>query len=168
MRGALIGGYAGTWVDGDLLSGVVLSNEQLAAHGASLGPGVVLLLSEHACPVAETARVARWLAGQSTRQCGPCVHGLDTLAITVEKIACGIGQARAGQRIERLASLTARRGACGHPDGAVKLVLSALETFEAEFADHARHGVCDGCARAPEMPMPSQAVSQVASHGTRR
>ncbi len=108
VRGALIGGYAGSWVAGELLNGVALSNEHLAAHGASLGAGVVLLLSEHACPVAETARVARWLAGQSTRQCGPCVHGLDALATTIEEIAGGIAQAESGAAIERLASLTAR------------------------------------------------------------
>ena len=79
VRGALLGGYAGAWVGSERLNGVALSNEHLAPHGASLGAGVVLLLSEEACPVAETARVARWLAGQSTRQCGPCVHGLDAL-----------------------------------------------------------------------------------------
>ncbi len=168
VRGALLGGYAGSWVAGELLNGVALSNEHLAAHGASLGAGVVLLLSEHACPVAETARVSRWLAGQSTRQCGPCVHGLDALATAVEEIAGGIAHARAGQRIERLASLTARRGACGHPDGAVNLILSALETFEAEFAEHARHGPCEGCARPPELPMPQRPVSQDASRGVRR
>jgi NADH:ubiquinone oxidoreductase subunit F (NADH-binding) len=166
VRGALLGGYAGSWVAGELLNGVALSNEHLAAHGASLGAGVVLLLSEHACPVAETARVGRWLAGQSTRQCGPCVHGLDALATTIEEIAEGVAQARAGQRIERLASLTARRGACGHPDGAVNLVLSSLETFQAEFAEHARHGPCDRCALPPELPMPERPVSQETSRLT--
>jgi NADH:ubiquinone oxidoreductase subunit F (NADH-binding) len=160
VHGALLGGYAGSWVAGGLLDGVALSNEHLGAHGASLGAGVVLLLSEHACPVAETARLARWLAGQSTRQCGPCTHGLDALAMTVEEIAGGIAQARAGQRIERLASLTARRGACGHPDGAVNLILTALETFEAALAEHARDGPCDDCARPPELPMPERPVSQ--------
>jgi NADH:ubiquinone oxidoreductase subunit F (NADH-binding) len=168
LRGALLGGYAGSWVDGDLLNGIALSNEHLAPHGASLGAGVVLLLSEHVCPVAETVRVARWLAGQSTRQCGPCAHGLDALAMTVQEIAGGIAQARAGRRIERLASLTARRGACGHPDGAVNLILSSLETFKAEFAEHARHGPCDGCARPPELPMPHRAVNQDALRETRR
>jgi NADH:ubiquinone oxidoreductase subunit F (NADH-binding) len=166
VHGALIGGYAGSWIAGELLNGIALSNEHLAAHGASLGAGVVLLLSEHACPVTETARAARWLAGQSTRQCGPCTHGLDTLATTIEEIARGIAQARAGQRIERLASLTARRGACRHPDGAVNLILSALETFERQFAEHARHGPCDGCARPPELPMPERQISQETSRGT--
>jgi NADH:ubiquinone oxidoreductase subunit F (NADH-binding) len=167
VHGALVGGYAGSWVAGELLNGVSLSNEHLAAHRASLGAGVVLLLSEHACPVAETARVARWLAGQSTHQCGPCVHGLDALATTIEEIAGGIAPTRAGQRIERLASLTARRGACGHPDGAVNLTLSALETFQAEFAEHARHGPCDCCARPPELPLPERPVSQDTSRGIR-
>jgi NADH:ubiquinone oxidoreductase subunit F (NADH-binding) len=164
-RGALIGGYAGSWVLGEVFDGIALSNEHLAAHGASLGAGVVLLLSEHACPVAETARVARWLAGQSTRQCGPCVHGLDALATVIEEIAGGVAETRAWRRIERLASLTARRGACGHPDGAVNLILSAVEAFEAGFAEHARHGPCDGCARPPELPMPERPVSREASRG---
>ncbi len=160
LRGVLVGGYAGAWVGAPHLEGVALSNEHLAPHGASLGAGVVLLLSEHACPVAETARVARWLAGQSARQCGPCVHGLDALATTLEELAGGVAGARVAQRIDRLASLIARRGACGHPDGALNPILSALETFQAEFADHARHGPCDACSRPGELPLPDRPVSE--------
>jgi NADH:ubiquinone oxidoreductase subunit F (NADH-binding) len=159
VRGALLGGYAGTWIAAEQLRGVALSKEHLAPHRATLGAGVVLLLSEDACPVAETARVARWLADQSTRQCGPCVHGLDAMAGTIEEIAAGVAQANAPQRLDRLASLVARRGACGHPDGAVNLILSSLEAFQTEFADHARHGPCEGCARPPELPLPSRPVS---------
>jgi NADH:ubiquinone oxidoreductase subunit F (NADH-binding) len=158
VRGVLVGGYAGTWIAADLLRGLALSAEHLAPHRATLGAGVVLLLSEQACPVAETARVARWLAGQSTRQCGPCVNGLDALAATVEEIAAGIAGARVSERVERLASLVARRGACGHPDGALNLILSSLEAFQGEFADHARHGSCEGCARPAELPLPQRPV----------
>jgi len=153
VRAALVGGYAGTWIGTERLRGLALSNEHLAPHGATLGAGVVLLLSEHACPVAETARVARWLAGQSARQCGPCVHGLDALASTVEQIASGVAEARATQRIDQLAALVRRRGACGHPDGSANLILSAVDTFAQEFADHARHGPCEGCARPAELPL---------------
>ena len=63
------------------------------------------------------------------------------------------------QRVERLASLTARRGACAHPDGAVNLILSSLEVFAPEFAEHARQGPCDACARASELPPPNRPVS---------
>jgi NADH:ubiquinone oxidoreductase subunit F (NADH-binding) len=159
VHGALVGGYAGSWIAGRLLSGVALSNEHLAPHGASLGAGVVLLLSADACPVAESARLARWLAGQSTRQCGPCVHGLDALASTLEELAGGIAGARVGARIGQLTALISRRGACGHPDGALKVILSALDVFEAEFAEHARHGPCAACSRAPELPLPERPLS---------
>jgi NADH:ubiquinone oxidoreductase subunit F (NADH-binding) len=153
-RAVLLGGYGGAWVDGERIGELALSNEHLAPHGASLGAGVVLLLSEHACPVAEIARVARWLAQESAGQCGPCVYGLDALAAKVQEIAGGVAPADATQRIVRLASLARGRGACRHPDGAVNFVLSALRTFAPEFADHAAHGRCDACARPAELPLP--------------
>jgi NADH:ubiquinone oxidoreductase subunit F (NADH-binding) len=163
VRAALLGGYAGAWISGELLQSVALSKEHLAPHGATLGAGIVLLLSAEACPVAETARLSRWLAEQSARQCGPCIHGLDALATTIAQVGAGDAGGHALQRIDRLASLTARRGACAHPDGAVNLILSALEVFEGEFADHARHGPCDGCSRPPELPLPHRPVSDVPS-----
>ncbi len=163
LRGALIGGYAGAWIGGELLRGVALSNEHLASHGASIGAGVVLLLSEDACPVAETARLARWLAGQSARQCGPCRHGLDAMAMSIEALAAGGADARGTQRIERLASLVQGRGACRHPDGTVNVLLSALEAFNAQFTDHARHGACELCDRAPELPLPLRPLDETPS-----
>jgi NADH:ubiquinone oxidoreductase subunit F (NADH-binding) len=153
-RALLLGGYGGNWIDGRLLRGVSLSDEHLAAHSASLGAGVVFLLSADACPVAETARVTRWLASQSAGQCGPCVNGLSSIATSVEEIADGIAPADAPQRIARLAALVRRRGACGHPDGAARFVTSALDAFAPELADHARHGPCDGCAHPGELPLP--------------
>jgi NADH:ubiquinone oxidoreductase subunit F (NADH-binding) len=153
-RALLIGGYGGSWIGGELLAGIRLSDEHLACHGAAVGAGVLLLLSEDACPVAETARAARWLADQSARQCGPCVHGLDAIATTVAQVARGVPPARAGDRISQLAALVRGRGACRHPDGAANFVLSAIETFAAEFSDHARRGLCAACARSTELPLP--------------
>jgi NADH:ubiquinone oxidoreductase subunit F (NADH-binding) len=163
-RALLVGGYGGSWIGGEFLHGVALSDEHLAPHGASLGAGVVLLLSQDACPVAETARVARWLAGQSAGQCGPCVHGLDAIATSVEEIADGLAEGNATQRIKRLATLVRRRGACGHPDGAARLVTSALDAFGPEFAGHARHGPCEGCARPGELPLPVHHSTATPTH----
>lgn len=154
-RALLVGGYGGSWIGGELLPGVALSDEHLAAHGATLGAGVVALLSDDACVVAETARVARWLANQSSGQCGPCVYGLDAIATSVEELASGVRTGNAAQRIARLAALVRRRGACGHPDGAARFVTSALETFAPELSEHAQHGPCDACVRAAELPLPS-------------
>jgi NADH:ubiquinone oxidoreductase subunit F (NADH-binding) len=163
-RALLVGGYGGSWIGGEFLHGVALSDEHLAPHGASLGAGVVLLLSHDACPVAETARVARWLAAQSSGQCGPCVHGLDAIATSLAEIAGGLAQGNATQRIARLAALVRRRGACGHPDGAARFVTSALDAFAPEFADHARHGPCEGCARPGELPLPVRHSAVASTH----
>jgi NADH:ubiquinone oxidoreductase subunit F (NADH-binding) len=157
LRAVLVGGYAGAWVSDQHLQGLALSDEHLAPHGASLGAGVVLALSEETCPARETARLARWLAGQSTRQCGPCVHGLDALASTIEQIVAGNVEATALRRVRSLASLVARRGACGHPDGAANVTLSALDAFAAELAEHARYGPCDRCSQPAELPLPARA-----------
>jgi NADH:ubiquinone oxidoreductase subunit F (NADH-binding) len=154
VRAVLLGGYAGTWFDGAAISGLALSNDHLAGHQASLGAGIAVVLSEEACPVAETSRVASWLAEQSAGQCGPCVHGLDAIAGAIEELAAGAASAGAAQRIARWSALSTGRGACRHPDGAVRFITSALTVFAEEFADHARHGPCDACARAPELPLP--------------
>jgi NADH:ubiquinone oxidoreductase subunit F (NADH-binding) len=155
VRAVLLGGYGGTWLDGGSTPELALSKDHLAAHGASLGAGVIVVLSQEACPVAETARVTRWLAGQSAGQCGPCVNGLDALAGAIEEVARGVASAGVGQRIARWSALAKGRGACVHPDGAVGFIASALAVFAEELSDHARHGPCEACARAPELPLPS-------------
>jgi NADH:ubiquinone oxidoreductase subunit F (NADH-binding) len=154
LRALLVGGYAGAWVDGGLLRGVALSDEHLAPHGASLGAGVIVLLSSEACPVAELTRLTRWLAAQSARQCGPCLFGLDAIASTMEQLTLGAAGPRAQQRLASLGALVRGRGACSHPDGAARLVTSSLEVFRDELADHARHGPCAGCERPSELPRP--------------
>lgn len=154
VHGALLGGYGGAWLGAGELAEARLADESLAPHGAALGAGVVLLLSERTCPVAEVARVARWLATQSAGQCGPCVHGLGAIAEVLQYVAGRGAAADANRRLEQLASLVRRRGACAHPDGAARMLLSALRAFPAEFADHAQYGACDNCLRPSELPLP--------------
>ena len=162
-RAALFGGYSGTWIDGRALSGLALSDEHLAPHYASMSAGVIVLLSSDACPVAETARVTRWLARQSARQCGPCIHGLDALADTLGQVASGAADRGFARRTEQLVGLVQRRGACSHPDGSARFVMSALEVFAEELADHAQHGTCEACLRPAELPLPVRARSAVAA-----
>lgn len=159
VRAALFGGYAGTWVDGRALPTLALSDEHLAPHSATVGAGVVVLLSADACPVAESARVTRWLARQSARQCGPCIHGLEALAGTLGEVASGAADHRFEQRAEQLAALVSRRGACSHPDGSARFAMSALDVFAQECVDHARHGTCEACLRPAELPLPVRARS---------
>ena len=53
------------------------------AIDAALGCGVVVALPASACPVAETVRVAIYLATETANQCGPCVNGSAAIARTL-------------------------------------------------------------------------------------
>jgi NADH:ubiquinone oxidoreductase subunit F (NADH-binding) len=104
------------------------------------------------CGLAETARVARYLAGESAGQCGPCVFGLPAVADALETVAASRPDARrALERLPRLAAQIAGRGACSHPDGAVRLADSALRVFAPEVEFHLR-GVCRAEHREPLLP----------------
>jgi len=142
VQAYLIGGYIGTWISAREAEGLVLSNAALRPLGASLGARAIVALPETACGVAETARVAGYMADQSAGQCGPCVLGLDAIAGGMERIAHGDGSQLAD--IQRWLGLVAGRGECRHPDGAAKLVASALTVFEDEIARHVHARKCTG------------------------
>ncbi len=156
VRAILVGGYAGTWIDGAALDEMTLDDGWLVPRQASTGAGVIALLGERSCGVFETVRVARWLAAESAGQCGPCVHGLVAIATQLERLAWG-GEAGAEQEVLRLASVIRGRGACRHPDGTLRFVASALQVFAEEWADHARHGACESCGGEPALPLPGAA-----------
>jgi NADH:ubiquinone oxidoreductase subunit F (NADH-binding) len=136
----LIGGYFGTWADLAVAGPLPFSAEGLSAVAGSPGAGLVAALPADVCGVAETARVARYLADESAGQCGPCVFGLGSLAGALEDLAAGRRYESA--RLRRWMARTEGRGACHHPDGAVRMVRSALAVFGAEIDRHAQGGCC--------------------------
>jgi NADH:ubiquinone oxidoreductase subunit F (NADH-binding) len=148
-RAVLIGGYAGTWIDGASVAGLSLGARQLRAHGASRGAGTIAVLGHSGCGPAETARVMRYMAGQSAGQCGPCVHGLAALAEMVGLIVAGQAPPDAAERLGRWLVHVPGRGACRLPDGAVRFLSSALKVFGSEFGAHFRGGHCARCAAQP-------------------
>jgi NADH:ubiquinone oxidoreductase subunit F (NADH-binding) len=142
-RGAaayLVGGYFGTWIPAD--ADVSLADADLARHGAALGARAIVVLPQGACGVRETARIARYLAAESAGQCGPCVHGLDAVATDLEQL---LDRARRvdGRRLQRRLEVIAGRGACKHPDGAVRMVASALRVFEQDVRAHLSGRRCE-------------------------
>jgi NADH:ubiquinone oxidoreductase subunit F (NADH-binding) len=149
VQAYLIGGYIGTWVGARDAEGLALSNADLQSVGAALGARAIVALPERACGVAETARVARYMSDQSAGQCGPCLYGLDAIAGGMERLARGDGRQLAD--MHRWLGLVARRGECRHPDGAAKLIASALTVFEEEVHRHVhtRKGTGDGTAVLP-------------------
>jgi NADH:ubiquinone oxidoreductase subunit F (NADH-binding) len=147
----LIGGYFGTWADPEAVRPLPFSADGLSAVGANPGAGLIAALPADSCGLAETARVARYLTGESAGQCGPCVFGLDAIAGALEDLAVGV--AFRPDLLRRWMGQVDGRGACHHPDGAVRLIRSALRVFGAEIDRHAG-GRCCGSRPLGVLPVP--------------
>ena len=132
-RAVLVGGYFGTWVEPDEAWPMPVD------HRTRLGCGVIGVLAESRCPVCDVAAIVRYLAAESSAQCGPCFFGLRALAHACTRIAEGRSVEGDLARLQRWAVEVRGRGACRHPDGAVMFLSSAMHVFAAEFAGHPAH-----------------------------
>jgi NADH:ubiquinone oxidoreductase subunit F (NADH-binding) len=163
IAGFLVGGYGGAWLAPELAS-TPYAPTPLARAGATHGVGIVVALPTTSCGIAETARIARWMAGQSAGQCGPCVYGLPALADDLELLAAGRADGSVVGRLDQRARSVVGRGACRHPDGVARLVRSALSVFAADAGAHAAGRPCDGRHAASVLPFPrTAALGSVAS-----
>ena len=152
VQAVLLGGYAGTWMTPDALGKACLDAESLRMTGAALGCGSIVVLGERSCGLKATAAVGKWLAGQSAGQCGPCLHGLPTLADAVSRLLAPAAPRKWGAQIDRWMWMVEGRGACKHPDGAVRMIRSGLRAFAGEVERHRRSGDCG--RGAPPLPLP--------------
>jgi len=149
----LVGGFHGTWLPVGAAATLTLDNQALKRHGATVGAGVIAALPADRCGLAEAARVTRYLAAESAGQCGPCLNGLPAIAGALAELAAPGPRRATRQNAERWAGLVTGRGACGHPDGTVRFVRSALTVFAPEITRHER-GQCSATNRRPFLPLP--------------
>jgi NADH:ubiquinone oxidoreductase subunit F (NADH-binding) len=135
----LLGGYFGVWVPAAQAWELPLDGETLRSRGLTLGCGVIGVQPAGRCGVCDTARIMRYLAEESSAQCGPCFFGLRALADACSRLAERGTNRDDIARLKKWAVDVPGRGACKHPDGAVMFLRSALSTFSDQFASHPAH-----------------------------
>lgn len=150
----LIGGYAGAWLTAAQAMSARLDHESLVAIGGVFGCGSVVVLPKSSCGLQEMAATMRWMATQSAGQCGPCVFGLDSIAGAAEDLRDGRADRQALTKLARWSDSIEGRGACRLPDGAVRLMRSALDAFAEDALAHSRGRRCPGTGRALVLPLP--------------
>jgi NADH:ubiquinone oxidoreductase subunit F (NADH-binding) len=159
VAAVLTGGFGGSWVPAAAL-GTSYAPRPMAAVGGGVGAGVLVVLTRRACGIAETARVASYMAGESAGQCGPCVFGLPAIADDLGRLARGRVDADTMRRLEMRAHSVNGRGACRHPDGVVRMVLSALSVFATDAAGHAAGSPCTQWNAPSVLPSTAHASSR--------
>jgi NADH:ubiquinone oxidoreductase subunit F (NADH-binding) len=143
VSAVLVGGFGGTWVS---------VAREFALAPELLGVGLLLALPARACGLATTARIFRYLAGESAMQCGPCMFGLAAIS---EDLAALVGGLPVLDRLRHRLGVVDGRGACAHPDGAVRLAAGALTVFADDVQSHAVGRPCLGVREDPGFPIPA-------------
>lgn len=141
-QAVLLGGYFGTWAPIGRAWDLPLGPDGLGDAGLTFGCGLVRLLGARSCGVEFSARVMRFLAAASSRQCGPCAYGLADLAAASRRLARLRAEPDDLADLGRWCGLVAGRGACRHPDGAAQQMSTALAVFADDFASHATRRRC--------------------------
>jgi NADH:ubiquinone oxidoreductase subunit F (NADH-binding) len=156
IQAFLIGGYFGPWLAADAAWDLPLTDAALRRAGGAMGAGVIVALPKTTCGVREVARVARYLADENAGQCGPCVHGLPAIAGELTSLAQQRASQGALERIARWTEQVRGRGACRHPDGAIRFVRSGIQVFASDFAKHRRSEPCAGARGHVVCPIPER------------
>lgn len=136
----LIGGYAGVWATWTKVRNLPIDETVMRSNGLSLGAGIIIPIYNE-CPLQHAADLSAWLAGESARQCGPCLYGTAEVAEDMEALATGRLKERGRARLAEALSMLPKRGGCALPDGAASMVSSVLETFPEEARLHFQ-GLC--------------------------
>jgi NADH:ubiquinone oxidoreductase subunit F (NADH-binding) len=138
----LVGGYGGRWMPWDDAGSMLARARERDRPGLDIGAGVLAPLPRGRCGLQVAAEIAAYLAEQTARQCGPCMFGLPAVSELMNDLARGQAGRRSQARLISHLDEIAGRGACHHPDGAIRMVASALSTFAADVDEHLRKSRC--------------------------
>ncbi len=142
LSAVLLGGYFGTWHPVAEVSALPFTRPGLEPAGAAPGAGVLFALPAASCGLTEAARILGFLADQGAQQCGPCMFGLPAIADDLAQLAAARPVGDPVDRMQRRFRQISGRGACRHPDGAIRMAKSALRAFAADVHAHARQRPC--------------------------
>jgi NADH:ubiquinone oxidoreductase subunit F (NADH-binding) len=164
IEAVLIGGYFGSWHQLSDVASLPFTRTGLDPAGAAPGAGVLYALPRGSCGLTEAARILGYLAEQGAQQCGPCMFGLPAIAGDLAQLASGRPDGDPLARLQRRFRQISGRGACHHPDGAVRMAASALSAFAADVHAHSRRRSCLAAFRGHQLeaalPIPRRAAGE--------
>jgi NADH:ubiquinone oxidoreductase subunit E len=145
FKAAQIGGPSGWFLDGAQL-GQPVNFTTLTPTGAMTGPDRVVVMDDSACIVEAARHAAEFLRDHACGKCTPCREGLQVTARALARLCTGVGSPGDVPLIDDVCQTMRLTSACQFGVQAPNPILSAIELFREEFAEHAkgrcRAGVC--------------------------
>ncbi len=141
------GGTAGTFIGVDKLD-APLDYDSYAKHGASIGSGVILAMSEDVCAVDVALNTMQFFEHESCGKCTPCREGTRLAVQILRKMSRGQGKREDLETLKEIARVTQEASLCGLGQSINVPLLSILRNFEQDFLAHigaksCPKGVCE-------------------------
>lgn len=139
-----LGGPSGGFVKTNQLD-TPLDYESIAAAGASLGSGGIIVMDNDMDMVETALFYMDFQRHESCGKCFPCRIGTKRIVEILKKINDGNGTSEDMELIREIASAMKDAALCGLGQEAAAPVISAMKTFPEEFEEHIhRHNCCAG------------------------
>src|SRR5690606_1001928 len=110
--------------------------------GSGTGCGALRVWLEGECMVEATLEIAKFFAREQCGQCPACRMETQTFVMALGQLAGGKGGRNSLQQMAKVAAYARGKGRCSLTAMAAAPVLSAVELFEADFAQHIQNGCC--------------------------
>jgi NADH-quinone oxidoreductase subunit F len=141
LKAVQIGGPSGGCVPASLLDTPV-DYEALAAAGAIMGSGGLVVLDERDCMVDVARYFLRFTRQESCGKCTFCRVGTQRMLEILDRLCTGEARPDELDKLEELADRVSRTSLCGLGQNAPNPVLSALRHFRGEFEAHLHERRC--------------------------
>ncbi len=128
--------------------GAAVDYESLAAKGAIMGSGGMVVMNQDNCMVDVARYFVSFTAAESCGKCAPCREGLAQMLRILTDISEGRAEASALDELERIARAVKDSALCGLGQTAANPVLTTLRYFRDEYEEHildkrCKAGVCE-------------------------
>jgi NADH-quinone oxidoreductase subunit F len=128
--------------------GASVDYESLAAMGAIMGSGGMVVMDQDNCMVDVARYFISFTSAESCGKCAPCREGLAQMLRILTDITKGRAELSALDELERLARTVKDSALCGLGQTAANPILTTLKYFRDEYEEHildkrCKAGVCE-------------------------
>ncbi len=154
FKGALLGGPSGGVIPAEAINTSV-DYESVAAQGAIMGSGGVVVMDENNCMVDIVKNsFLQFTSEESCGKCTPCRAGIPQMLVILNKISNGEATMADLDSLNQLAEMITSTSLCGLGQTSPNPVVSTLrhyrEEYEAHIIDkHCPAAVCRGLFKSP-------------------